>query len=680
MKFFQRGLLFIPALFLAVACGTETTGEEACADLPQGKIRQDCIDKMAPKADRWDSQNDPRLFGVDLEYKFDNLPLSGEAERIPWPDTYWPTNEDSVNARWQGPDVLSPVEKYDRAFNDWEPPEGFMNLARFKACGAEFDTKYYDELGPAAKYWSNHKGNKAQRDAWDKDDCDDKIESWWGLCHAWVPASILEPEPAKSVTYNGVTFDVSDMKALMIMMYDRSQTKFLGRRCNTKNEEIERDEYGRIKQTECRDTNAGSLYLIVTNMLGRDKRAFAEDRTMNYQVWNQPVMGYEVKQHLEIDEEQATKLIDPDCDADGNTCEYTWNTDAKRFYEVLMDVRYITESYPSKEPRLPNIEDYIRTDTYHMVLEADADGKIIGGEWISEHVTAFPDRLYTPDSQFTHADFLWLPLRVGYRSNPNADLEKIRMLVKMSLEDEEPGDIAANTYVSDDSVAIPDNDPAGASSTLTVDDDINIDTLKVAVEIKHTYIGDLTLTLLHDGHEVTLQKNAGGSTADITKTFSVADFAGSAKGEWELHVVDNASRDTGTIERFELIVIAGDGSNPANSEVFSSNEKVDIPDNDEQGVTSSISVPGTGAVKSLLVTVNISHTWVSDLVVELHHGTGIATLHNREGDDTHDINRTFTIDDFEGVTSSGDWTLVVKDLAKRDTGTINSWSMEMKRD
>ena len=669
----------LPVVFFLIGCGpADSDGALACNDLPFGKIRQDCIDKQAPKADRWDSQNDPRNFGVDLNYKFEELPLSGTAAQMPWPDTYWPTYEDSINVRWQGQAIKSPLEKYDMAFNDWTPPEGFDNLIPFKGCGQEFDATYYDQLGPAAKYWSNNKGNKNQRDAWEAEDCEEKIESWWGLCHAWVPAAILEQEPVKAVTYNGVTFEVADMKALLQMMYDRSSTKFLGRRCNVKDEEIKRDEYGRIEQTECRDTNAGSLYLVVTNMLGRDKRSFAEDRTMDYQVWNQPVVGYEITNHVELDEAAATKLIDVDCDADGATCEYLWNEDAERFFEVLMDVDYITESDASKDALVPDIAQYIRTDTYHMIVEADADGSVIGGEWISEQVNAFPDRVSTPDSQASHADFLWLPLRAGWRSNPSADLEKIRMLVKMSLEDEQQGNLDAKTYANTDELVIPDNDKAGVSALLDVADDIQIAQLKVAVHIAHTYSGDLILTLKHGGHDVVLQKNAGGSTEDIQKTFEVEGFAGSAQGQWELLVVDSAARDTGTIKTFELIVVAGEGNAPS-SELFSSDTKTDIPDNDEAGIASTVAVAGSGAVKSLKVSVDIEHTWISDLVVELRHGSGVATLHNREGDDGDNIVKTFSVDDFSNADSEGDWTLHVVDHANQDTGAINSWSIEIKR-
>jgi len=104
-----------------------------------------------------------------------------------------------------------------------------------------------------------------------------------------------------------------------------------------------------------------------------------------------------------------------------------------------------------------------------------------------------------------------------------------------------------------------------------------------------------------------------------------------------------------------------------------------IPDNDTTGVTSTINVPGSGAVKSLKVEVDISHTWISDLVVELRHGTGAATLHNREGNSSDDIQKTFTIDDFNGVDSGGPWNLVVVDHANADEGVINSWSLKIER-
>jgi subtilisin-like proprotein convertase family protein len=662
-------------------CGEESGRDQiSCDNLPPGKLLHECIDKSAPKADRIDAKNDPSLFGVDLDVIVSGLPLSGTVEKMAWPGSYWPSVNDSVNDRWQGQGIYSALEKYDMAFNDWVPPPEFDRLIPFSRCGQEFDADYYEKLGPAAKYWSDHilYSNKAMRDAWDQPECNSKVESWWGLCHAWTPAAIQEVEPRKAVTYNGVTFEVSDVKALFVMLYNNVSTAALGVRCKLGDAQIERDENGRIKQDWCRDTNPGSLHLILTNLIGRDKRAFAEDRTMGRQVWNQPVVGYQVDLLEEITREQALDLLDPDravCAAG----TYCYNEDARKFYEVLIDVNYITESTPSTEPKLPVIDRYTRTDTYHYVLECADDGEIVGGEWISAQVTAFPDRISAPpNSQNNHSDFLWLPTGTVYPSNPHTSLENVRMLARMS-QDEEPQPAAdAKVYKSEQVVPIPDDDPAGASSAIEVAEDVDIGTLKVTVDISHTYIGDLTISLLHDGQEVNLQKNAGGCSEDVRKTFEVEGFSGSARGTWELLVVDGGVRDEGTINSWELVVIAGDGSAP-DLETFSMDSPLSIPDGDAGGVTSTINVPGSGAVKSLKVAVDISHTWISDLRVELKHGTGVATLHNREGGSDNDIVKIFTVDGFNGADSSGPWELVVVDNAGSDEGVINSWALKIER-
>ena len=47
-----------------------------------------------------------------------------------------------------------------------------------------------------------------------------------------------------------------------------------------------------------------------------------------------------------------------------------------------MVVDYITESHPAHEALGNVIQDYVRTDTYHYLLELDDAGEILGGEWV----------------------------------------------------------------------------------------------------------------------------------------------------------------------------------------------------------------------------------------------------------------------------------------------------------
>jgi len=78
-------------------------------------------------------------------------------------------------------------------------------------------------------------------------------------------------------------------------------------------------------------------------------------------------------------------------------------------------------------------------------------------------------------------------------------------------------------------------------------------TLKVGVDIKHTYIGDLKVDLVApDGTVYTLHNHAGGSADNIAQTYTVNASSEVANGTWKLRVNDNASSDTGKIDAWNL--------------------------------------------------------------------------------------------------------------------------------
>ena len=68
------------------------------------------------QAERWAYNDRPQTFVSDLVYVLADLPSAGEAENVPWPGSYWPTYEDSINYRWDGEDTDSPAKKYEKAF------------------------------------------------------------------------------------------------------------------------------------------------------------------------------------------------------------------------------------------------------------------------------------------------------------------------------------------------------------------------------------------------------------------------------------------------------------------------------------------------------------------------------------------------------------------------------------
>ncbi len=667
----KKLLLVLLGLVLAVAlvqCGAESGEEEAVA-------KPESNGKDGNKADQWNPANNPTSFQIDFEYNYDELKqyATGRAEQTPWPSDYWSYYEDSSNVRYHGVQELSPVEKYDVAFNNWTPNMELMPMDTHIDCkdGLIADTHddYYDHLGPAARWQHKNKGNWKARNKMDDDgdgktdECDedyDGIETWWGLCHAWVPAAIIEPEPQHPVTVNGVEFSTSDIKALMITMYDRSSAHMLGDRCNDK--EVERDDQGRALNSACRDTNPGSFHVVITNMLGKMKRSFAEDRTEGYQVWNQPILGYQILKEEEVTEEQAMEKLEHP----GKKFHDVFDSpEAVKWIYVKMDVDYITESSNTDEgPLAGNIAKYTRTDHYEYILEIDADGNIVGGEWMG----------YTMS---THPDFLWLPIR-QYGGNPNMTYANVKSLLDSSIKDPEPDQPDENikTFGGPTEVAIPDNDATGISYSTSIDEDITIGGLKVSVDITHTYIGDLKVVLVHNGTEVNLHNRTGGGNDDIALSLAVHEFDGeNGKGEWTLKISDHAGQDLGTLTNFQLH-ISDTQAPPAATKTFSNDNSVEIPDDDATGIESLISIPDEGIIRSFEVTVAIEHTYIGDLTVKLTNGTQVQTLHDREGGSADDISKTYPLNSFNGATIKGDWTLSIVDSAGMDEGQLVSWEIE----
>jgi subtilisin-like proprotein convertase family protein len=640
-------------------------GFGACAgDTPLDKPEGD----EDGKEDAWNYANAPNRFQVEFEYRLADLPREGEAEQIPWADDYWAYYRDSINYRWRGQQNLSPAELYDVAFNNWTPPEGYMDLQPQTGSESEWDAEYYNQLGPLANDVHRRRGNERATNGRDDDsdgqidetDDNDGIESWWGICHAWAPSAVMEPEPIRTVTHNGQVFTPSDIKGLMMIAYDSTRAVMLGGRCNAK--EVERDENGRATDDECQDVNAGAFHVVITNMLGRLHRAFDEDRTYDYQVWNQPIRSYRITSLNEgLTAAQANQALG----VTGDT--YSFNQDAVSFAEVRMDVRYITEASPSEQPSLPNIDSYTRTDRYHYILELDRDGNVIGGEW-------------GPSSQSNHPDFLWLPTASGTAFR-TLTYQNVRMLLDLSRQEEGGGEEPeGQVFTSEPRLAIPDNNTTGVTNTINVPVSGNISALHVGVDISHTYVGDLSVVLRRNGQEVSLQRNQGGSSDDLRTSFTVTDFNGqNVQGDWEIFVVDNANADTGTLNSWNLNVVMGEGGGgevpDTGTRNYTSSGSISIPDNNATGVTSVINVPDQGAIGSLSVNVEIEHTYIGDLIVELRHNGQIRRLHNRSGRGTDNIEATYQVTEFNGSNINGDWELFVSDTAGQDTGSIVSWKM-----
>ncbi len=120
-------------------------------------------------------------------------------------------------------------------------------------------------------------------------------------------------------------------------------------------------------------------------------------------------------------------------------------------------------------------------------------------------------------------------------------------------------------------------------STITVPDDFCVGDVDVDMDISHTFIGDLRVTLTSpDGVVVTLHDRTGGTTDDILLTYddegltppdlpALSDFDTlSAMGVWTLSVTDNANGDTGTLNGWTLRVADSGAAICSSNVVFAS--------------------------------------------------------------------------------------------------------------
>jgi subtilisin-like proprotein convertase family protein/subtilisin family serine protease len=341
---------------------------------------------------------------------------------------------------------------------------------------------------------------------------------------------------------------------------------------------------------------------------------------------------------------------------------------------------------------------------------------------------------------------------------------------------------------TDTPIAIPDVNPTGITSVINVPDALVVQEVRVDLNVTHTYIGDLLITLTSPlGTVVTLHNHAGGSADDIHQTYTLpVEFTGQgAQGPWTLHIQDDAAVDVGTLDSWTLhivgvpgqgndqtfaittnpsaptvrqgesatvavdvaavdgfagsvtlsasapsgfygyvdlfpslvtvpgtsalsittycytnvgdypITITGRGSNgqtrvvtmtlhvrapggPSNADYASSDTPIAIPDANPNGIVSTINVSDSSTISALTVDVNITHTFIGDLVVSLVGPNGtVVPLSVNQGGAADDIHQTFTVTAFDGLSVAGAWKLTVVDSFAADVGTLDSWTLHV---
>lgn len=200
--------------------------------------------------------------------------------------------------------------------------------------------------------------------------------------------------------------------------------------------------------------------------------------------------------------------------------------------------------------------------------------------------------------------------------------------------------------------------------------------------------------------------------ADASFTLTVGNLGATAVGVYDITVTGTSTSLTRSAN-----VVLDRGCNGTECTLYATAQNLNIPIPDPSGgsagsVSDTFNIPDANTIESVTITVDISHTWISDLEVYIIPPGGTFTadairLWNNEcavssgpgynnfvvtfddeGEAFPDVNGCN--DDFTGVyvpdeslsalsgsEAQGQWELSIVDFFNGDTGTLNNWSIEI---
>jgi hypothetical protein len=322
----------------------------------------------------------------------------------PWSDDYWGMYKGILGARYADPAFPFNVE--GAGGQHWINNLHYIQSHPAASIIQSGSAEAIDLLSPSEKYefLVGDRNGTLSANNWNTGagyaDSHGHVATWMGICHGWAPASFMLPRPRNVVSLiaaDGVTpvhFYPADIKGLASLLWANGSApqRFVGGRCNVLHPA--QDANGRVIDQECYDTNPGTWHLAVVNQLGVARRGFVLDATYDYQVWNQPALGYAYS-YFNPQTGQAVSAIQ-----EAYVLRQAFTQDKFARYRssqtvgmvgIAMDFTYVEESVPTHADLDGPAQDHLRTVRYFYDLELDSSGKVIGGEWYNNK----------------HPDFIW---------------------------------------------------------------------------------------------------------------------------------------------------------------------------------------------------------------------------------------------------------------------------------
>ncbi len=362
---------------------------------------------------------------------------SASLETTPWSDSYWPTYQGHLGARYAAASFRGAYDfkaafslfftleknRFDEAYKTYSDNssqavvDAFDNYMAF-ASDQTGEEQALNSLSPAEKYdmLMGDSSFTLTRKNWDNAvrtfDSFGEVESWTGLCHGWAPASYMLSRPSKAVAIEvaegkKITFYPSDIKAYATSLWADSSppSRFVGSRCNDKKPKTD-PETGRLMSQACFDNNPATWHKSVVNQIALAKRSFVMDAVYDFEVWNHPVFAYKYDYFNPLTGERTSSLEEA-------TVDYSLEENrAKDKFRKIREKEYAGDPLPKYLVGISMRVDYtVETEAHHVEidsvnydasnsavymydLELSDSGEILGGEW---YQNKHPDFLWTPE-------------------------------------------------------------------------------------------------------------------------------------------------------------------------------------------------------------------------------------------------------------------------------------------
>lgn len=352
-----------------------------------------------------------------IALELDGVPTEVEAKAQVWSDDYWKTRYGLTSYRYATHPVFG---SYKAAINSYaQPPEwaGALGLPLEQLAklviGWSPAEKYDLTVGDEGFGLTHEQKNEGFQVVGPGGD----VEDWMGICHGWAAGAVMTRPPLKETVVVGargvsVTWYPAEIKAMATLAWANGSyaANYLGSRCNSAHPATYPN--GRIQDQRCFDANPAAFHLAIGNLLGQEKTAFVMDKTFDYEVWNQPVVGYDVTYFNPLNPSQRSKKwsdvsVEYDATFKGKDRFQLPLTRGRRVaggkYDdsavrkvvgVIATLLYLEELTPEAQPT-PQPNNYARvTYTYDLEI-AEESGRLLpqGGEW---HQNAHPDFLWVP--------------------------------------------------------------------------------------------------------------------------------------------------------------------------------------------------------------------------------------------------------------------------------------------